>query len=253
MLDRKLYAFLYLFIFVLGCGGGGSDRPDPCTALRIAGGNECEVRPLAVAAVITDLGYCSGIFVSTRHVVTAAHCIPPQGSKIIVATKGYSEETTTADVHPRYSSIGISAYDIAVVTIGNDAPITPAPLVVSRSIEMGEKVVAYGYGLDENDEGLVERVERGGMPLKATYLDVESVNAESIRTISDGGGDTCQGDSGGPVVAKGLDDSYGLVAIVRSGPNTCEPDVGIASDNTNIQTDSVRDFVVGIVGSVGLN
>ena len=78
-------------------------------------------------------------------------------------------------------------------------------------------------------------------------------HAESIRTISDGGGDTCQGDSGGPVVAKGLEDSYGLVAIVRSGPNTCEPDVGIASDNTNIQTDSVRDFVVGIVGSVGLN
>jgi trypsin len=252
-LDVRLYLLLCALSVSLGCGGGGEGKPDPCTALRIAGGNECEVRPLSVAAVISDLGYCSGIFVSTRHVVTAAHCMPPAGAKIIVATAGYSEETTTQQVHPRYTSFGISPYDIAVVTIANDAPVIPAPIVVSRGIDVGEKVVAYGYGLDENGDGIVERVENGGMPLKATYLNVESVNAESIRTISDGGGDTCQGDSGGPVVAKGLDDRYGLVAVVRSGPNTCEPDVGIASDNTNIQADSVRDFVLAVVGDVGLN
>ena len=120
-------------------------------------------------------------------------------------------------------------------------------------VERGEKVVAFGYGLDENGDDVVERVELGGLPLKATYLDVEGVSPEFIRTISDGGGDTCQGDSGGPILMQGIDDEYGLIAVVSFGPNTCEPNVGFPSANTNLQSASVHDFIVSIAGNVNLN
>lgn len=249
-IKRGIFIVMGLAGIVIGCGG--SNRQDPCTTLRIAGGNECEYRPLSVAAILSDRGYCSGIFVTKKHVVTAAHCIPESGSRMLVATQGFSEETTVAQVHPAYSG-GLSPFDVAVVTIATDAPVEPVPLLVSSYIERGEKVVAFGYGRDENGEDVVERVERGGLPLKATYLDVESVSPEFVRTISDGGGDTCQGDSGGPILMPGIDDEYGLVAVVSFGPNTCEPDVGFPSNNTNLQSASVHDFIVAIAGNVNLN
>lgn len=232
---------------------GGSSKQDPCRSLKIAGGNECEIRPLAVAAVVSNVGYCSGIFVTKRHILTAAHCIPGDGSELAVATKGFSEKSRRAVRHPGYKPGGLSPNDVAVITIATDAPVTPVPLFQSESVEAGDWVVAYGYGLDENGNDVVRRVERGGLPLKATYLDVFDVTNESVRTISDGGGDTCRGDSGGPLVMRAEDGEFGVVAVVSFGPNTCVPDNGLPSDNTNLQTSTVSDFILQNVPGVEIN
>jgi V8-like Glu-specific endopeptidase len=245
--------FLLASINLHGCGGGSGDGGDPCSSLLIAGGEQCETRPIEVAGVATDSGYCTGTFISTRHVLTAAHCLPPRGNRILVATKGFSAETKTARAHPGYSAIGISPFDVAVITLNEDAPVSPAPIEVSIDVNKGDRVVAYGYGIDEEGDDIVERVESGGKPLKATFLDVNGVSDESIQTISDGSGDTCGGDSGGPVVRQGSNGEYGIVAVVRSGPNTCVPDVGIPGDNTNVQTRAVLDFILGIVPGARLN
>jgi secreted trypsin-like serine protease len=238
-------------IVIAGCGGNSKD--DPCTSLKIAGGNECEVRPLSVAVVVSNVGYCSGLFITKRHILTAAHCIPSDGSELTVATRGFSERTRRAVRHPGYSSAGLSPNDAAIITIANDAPVSPVPLMQSKSVEAGDLLVAYGYGLDENGDDVVQRVERGGLPLKATYLDVFDVNNESVRTISDGGGDTCRGDSGGPLVIRGEDEEFGVVAVVSFGPNTCVPDNGLPSDNTNLQTSTVSDFIVQNAPGVEMN
>jgi len=251
---RKVEALTALLGIVAGISAcGGASKDDPCGSLKIAGGNQCEVRPLAVAAVLSDLGYCSGAFLSKRHLVTAAHCIPEAGAELTVVTKGFSATTRTAVRHPGFRPGGISPNDVAVITLPTDAPIEPVPLLESRQVEKGDSVIAFGYGLDEDGNDVLGRVQGGGLPLKATYLDVFAVTPESVRTISDGGGDTCRGDSGGPLVMRGDNGQFGVVAVVSFGPNTCVPDNGLPSDNTNLQATTIREFIEQNVAGVETN
>lgn len=246
-----------LLVFGLSaCGsgdGGGGDQDDPCVSLRIAGGEQCQERPLAVAALVSNLGYCTGTFITPRDVLTAAHCVPNAGSELVVATRGFSARAVRTRIHPRFVPNSLSPYDVAVVTIGQDAPVNPAPVLLSRDVVNGEQAVAYGYGLDENGDDLADRVEQGGYSLKATFLEVQDVNDQFIRTISNGEGDTCRGDSGGPILVENNDGDYGLVAVVSFGPNICEPDIGYPSGNTNLQSGVVRDFIAAVVPGASFN
>lgn len=239
------------FLAVSGCGDNSKD--DPCLSLKIAGGNECEVQPLSVALVTFGTGYCSGTFITKRDVLTAAHCVPQGSGEILVITKSFSEKTLTFVRHPDYIPGTLSDNDVAVVTISRDAPVVPVPLLQSQLAQNGDSVVAYGYGLDQNRNDVVSRVEQGGMPLKATYLKVYSVDSSFIRTISDGGGDTCSGDSGGPILARGTDNDYGIISVVSFGPSLCRSDTGFASSSTNVQTTSVSEFILHHASSARIN
>jgi secreted trypsin-like serine protease len=237
---------------VVGCSGGGGSNDDACTTLRIAGGQECSEPPPAVAIVASKTGYCSGTFITSRDVLTAAHCIPASGQEMAVVISGFSAKTTKARKHPLYSSFGFSPYDVAVVTIGEDAPVSPVPIEASVDVREGDTVVLYGFGLDQDGQDVVQRVKAGGEALKATHLDVHGVSSNSVETVS-AGGDSCSGDSGGPLLLKGSNGQYGIVAVVRAGPNICEADSGYPSDNTNLQFDSVRDFVLDAAPRAQLN
>lgn len=235
-----------------GCGGGNDS--DPCYSLKVAGGNQCERRPLAVAALVAENKLCTGTFITTQHVLTAAHCMPSRGQAVNVITQGYSQSTTRFYVHPEYQSGALSPYDVAIVELAQAAPVTPAPLVASQEVQSGDKLIAYGYGLDEFGSAAPARVEKGESPLKATYLDAFSVDSQYVKTISDGGGDTCGGDSGGPILFEpDNSDEFGVVAVVSFGPNICVADSGLPSANANLQSATVRDFILRYAPSVGLN
>lgn len=246
-------AVVFIGVVVLTACGGGNDS-DPCYSLKIAGGNECENRPSAVVAITTDGRLCSGAFVTTRHVLTAAHCIPDGGGSVTVETAEGPFSSTQITIHPRYRPNELSPYDVAIVELEQDINVVPAPLVASDSVERGDKLIAYGYGLDENGEVAPGRVARDRSPLKATYLDVSAVDDEYIRTISDGGGDTCSGDSGGPIVFEpDNSDEFGLVAVVSFGPSICVVDSGLPSANANLQSESVREFILTQAPAVRFN
>jgi len=231
---------------VSGCGGGGGDsQPDSdvCSTLKIAGGAECPNAPSQIVVVRTTVGYCSGTFIAPNKVLTAGHCFADGGTSARILNQYFSFDSSRVQVHPNFNPYSPSDQnDVAIVTIGSNAPVSPVPINVSRGVATGDSVVTYGFGLDQNDDTYGGRIESGEAPLKATSLDIIGVSDFSVDSISDGSGDTCQGDSGGSLLLDGNNGQPGVVAIVRAGPAACQASGG-ASDNTNIQAASVLSFI----------
>jgi hypothetical protein len=240
-----------LITAVNGCTKDSNDNGDSgfsgglCETLKIAGGTSCKTPPRSVAIVAVNNGYCTGTFITTRHVLTAGHCFLRGASRVEVgAPGGFVSGANNVAVHPNYNGALDSPFDVAVVTLRNAAPVTPVPLLLSQDISSGDEVVVYGYGLDESNNDVVERVKEGGVPVKATSLEVTTVSTGTIETISDGTGDTCQGDSGGALLLPDRTGEPGIVGLVRSGPNVCVRDSGLPSDNSNVQNPVVVDFIL---------
>lgn len=240
---------------IAGCGGDSSNGGDSsvCSTLKIAGGSECFDAPKSMVVVRTSAGYCSGTFITPRHVLTAAHCFELGTSSVSIQSSYFYYTAASVRIHPQFNaSLASDEHDVAVVALSQDAPVAPVPINVSRPVQKGDSVVTYGFGLNESREDVYTRLENGDAPLKATSLDVIGVSAFSIDSISDGSGDTCQGDSGGSLLLDGQGGQPGVVAIVRAGPVACKKQ-GDPSDNTNLQNASVLNFVKGAAPGVRLN
>lgn len=239
-------------MMIAGCTSD-SQSGDVCSTLKIAGGEECDSPPKAIVAVITNRGYCSGTFITKRHVLTAAHCFGAGTTSVRISSDYFTFTGATFKKNPAYNPNVISDQnDVAIVTVGQDAPVTPVSINTSRKTQAGDSVVTYGFGLDEDDQTLIDRIDNGQAALKATTLDVLSASDFAVKSISDGSGDTCQGDSGGSLLHTGNNGLPGVVAIVRAGPLPCQPEGG-PSDNTNLQAKSVLDFVKSAAPGVTFN
>ncbi|KAI8423528.1 hypothetical protein MSG28_012628 [Choristoneura fumiferana] len=163
---------------------------------------------------------CGGTLISKRHVITAAHCIKRVDMYKVrlgeydlrteedcvdgVCSVARSIEIVDVAIHPKYNG---SSHDIAVLTLGSDAPYTDfiRPICLPTATPRNVTFTAAGWGeiprISEYSE--IKKI----IPLPQwKWTDCQNAyqGTELLHDVICAGGeegvDTCNGDSGGPLV-----------------------------------------------------
>src|SRR5262245_22251090 len=118
------------------CGDGPSvDR----SAAPIIGGIPDHIHEAVVGLNLDQEALCTGTVVAPRVILTAAHCVQPLVDSgrdaFIIATFGESVFDPLVEVwsvravyHKRYADQVVGFFDVAMILLEQDAPVTPIPL-----------------------------------------------------------------------------------------------------------------------------
>jgi hypothetical protein len=214
MKPRRIFSLLASIVAVASLG-----PPDAAAIVGATreGGTFADRIVMVLNRAVEGSGFCSGVVLAPRIVLTAAHCLR-SASDLLVYFKDSDGKPVLVPVaakatHPRYHADAVEkrivSIDIGLIETETPLPSSfrPAVLAEGEGPPVGDGATLVGFGLAHEGE------PKTGGSLRAASLRVRAPISKILLWADDpdGGAGACFGDSGAPIFAA---DGETVLAIV---------------------------------------
>ena len=179
----------------------------------------------AVVALYPDADFeaaasCSGVLVSTEHILTAAHCVDhvvQSGTRLAVRFGPDADqpdrvaEVSEIELHPS-ADLALLVLRYALSDEDRITAIAPSTRALEQTL-VGRQVAVAGYGLDDE---LTAGTRAYGV------VRIDGLEPEHVRVTGVGRTGLCFGDSGGPLIARARDGRVAVLGVLAGGSAGCD-------------------------------
>lgn len=238
---------LLAVLVMAGCNSSESTGPSAvATSLKPIVGGEIDDGHPAVGGVVSESGRCTGTLVTSKIVLTAAHCINPDTPPTLftlgqsIDNPDISLEILESIPHPLYVYQGVpgklqpSPHDIALLVLAESAPLEPMKMRLHwMSCLEGTPITFVGFGLtdkyDPSSSGIKHWVNK-----KLGELGDQGFHTHTVPGQPQG---ACSGDSGGPALLSSGGQTR-IIGVASTADHWC------ALVNYHVRTDTYADWIL---------